>query len=127
MMTKIEIINETIKYYRTNLRGIKANTLNSCQYLTEDGAMCAIGRCLINPQEAMDIGIGDVHDFYDESGENLDSMLKPEYIGHNYDFWSDLQSFHDDNACWALDKKGNKLTTEGIFKYNSLLKIYGQS
>jgi hypothetical protein len=126
-LTKKQIIEETLKYYKTHRRGINISSNgNHCQYLTKKGSMCAVGRCLINPQKAMDKKIGGVHGFYDERTNEkiLDSMLKPGYIGHDYTFWSGLQTFHDSNDNWEKQGRGNKLTDEGLKNYNRLLKTY---
>ena len=93
-----EIIQETVDYILENGRAYDEK-LDSCVYLTDEGLMCAVGRCLNNP------------DIYKESTEavpglckygliEVDSLLKPQYHGHSVEFWRDLQDFHDnDNNC----------------------------
>ena len=101
-MTKEEIINETVEYYKdASKRGYNAAT-EKCEYLTESGNMCAVGRCLIPgslmvgfsgiPRDAQSmrncgLSVLDV--------ANLEEILKPEYRGHSRHFWMQLQNLHD--------------------------------
>lgn len=121
-MTKVEIIQETADYYSqdTSRRGtFEHNSTLKCAYLTSDGKMCAVGRCLINP-EALDpaTSIGVVLDMV-MRGE---LEFKEQYKGHEDDavFWSRLQSFHDVKHNW--DDEG--LTLTGKLELERLLKQY---
>jgi len=101
-MTKEEIINETVEYYKdASKRGYNAANMK-CVYLAESGNMCAVGRCLI-PGSLMEsfsggnrlaqsmrncgVSVLDV--------VNLEEILKPEYRGHCRSFWAQLQYLHD--------------------------------
>lgn len=113
--TKKEIIDETVAFYSedtsrraTNIELIGGISFPRCKYLTEDGRMCAVGRCLIPDGKIRNYG----NDYSYEiamctSGQitNLEEILKPEYRGHDIGFWRDLQNFHDDNenAFWNED------------------------
>jgi hypothetical protein len=84
-----EIINETESIYSDpKNRGLHDN--GGCQYLTLDGKMCAVGRCMIKPSVDM---YGTVSG-YDE----FDLLLKPEYCNHPIRFWIDIQNWHDDDS-----------------------------
>ena len=137
MKTKHEIIEESVAYIKENGRGTKTSKVSpdnpfssTSQYRTtcvyynsETGAMCLVGRCLIDPQKAEneDIGALDHHLYslkdeaefleldpdsvYDEDGclIDLENRLKPEYRGHNLSFWLDLQEFHDTSSNWETE------------------------
>lgn len=85
MKTMLEILNETIGAYTSKTRAINAS--GCCVFLTHDGKMCAIGRCLITPG-----GLNVV--------EDLESILKPEYRGYPPAFWAALQVLHDHARFW---------------------------
>jgi hypothetical protein len=112
-MTREEIVKETIQYYRTHRQAGDGNT---CYYLMEDGSMCAVGRCMIEPSVGMR---GTVSRLWDKNGLKIafeDSLLQPQYHGHSADFWSELQALHDNCECcyWIPNEDGGQdLTSEG--------------
>jgi hypothetical protein len=125
--TKIEIINETVKYYKTNNRavtnGVAFDGAGSCEYyLKQDGVvlMCAVGRCLEYPKDFE----GRIHTVSHIFGERLDNYFKEEYRGHGIGFWSDLQLLHDNHIYWNKIKGGNELTELGLEMYNRLIQTY---
>ena len=101
-MTKEEIINETVEYYKDASKRGYNDVTGKCEYLTESGNMCAVGRCLIpgsvmesrsqNKEVPQRNFIGAVTDVV-----NLEQILKPEYRGHSSHFWMLLQNLHDTN------------------------------
>jgi len=102
-----DIIIETVEYYETNARGVKPNS-SICLYITAQGDMCAVGRCMTAEaiQQIIDGKIDQAcgtDGLYDAFGQPLDELLKPEYRGQDKDFWSRLQQFHDDEQCWGPD------------------------
>lgn len=108
-MTKLEIIEETIKYYSedTSRRGLSPGTLDTCQYLTSNGKRCAVGRCckdLVN-FKVLDVAL---------------SNLKDEYVGHSKRFWGDLQVLHDRSYHW----NNEGLTNAGKNYLNDLKMRY---
>ena len=128
MKTKIEIIEETYEYYKTHPQAL--NKKGWCSYLTEEGYMCAIGRCMTNEVVAyqkihMNTESGSckntLNNFLFSSGvsshTNLDPMLKSEYRGHPFEFWSELQKFHDINV-WT----SGKINPSGQADYETLLE-----
>ena len=115
--TKLEIIDETVEYYSNYKRGIASD--GSCSYLTKDGNMCAVGRCLINPT----ISMGGTAGLFKVNSKvvELEDYLKPEYKGHKTIFWQDLQWFHDDSDNW----NDHKLTETGLTRLKYLKETYG--
>jgi hypothetical protein len=107
MKTKLEIIQETQDAYpHTFCRAVDDYYLKSasCFYIDtkdsqtggehDNGAMCAVGRCMLNPKKYGGFAVS-LHEALKPQG-GLDTLLKPEYRGHCVEFWGDLQSFHDD-------------------------------
>ena len=98
-MTEEEIIQETLQYYIVdqNSKGQNKET-NKCEYYNEDTkAMCAIGRCLSEPEyfKKFTSGIKTIErSLYSENIE-LDSIFKNQYLGKSIDFWVNLQYMHD--------------------------------
>ncbi len=111
--TKEEIINETVEYYNNNSRA-RANYNNtsiSCYYLTDDGRMCAFGRCMLKEKrEKLRMKICSIEGMYrnfgiSEKSFHHDLVLKPEYRGHSLSFWRDIQDLHDYSKFWRHDRK----------------------
>jgi len=103
-LTTHQIIDETVEYYKNNPRGIQGE---NCEYLTDDGKMCAVGRCL-TPKS---VQIAQTK-FNGKTFDNLDKSIikfKSKYQGHSDTFWYNLQFLHDAKKNWD----GNKLTEEG--------------
>ncbi len=99
MKTKLEILNETVEYYsQLGRRALRSD--GSCVYKTLDGRMCAVGRCMLSPE---DYGRPGIITLCLGLPETLDSMLKPEYRGHLPGFWSSLQRLHDSAKHWNKD------------------------
>lgn len=130
-MTKIDIINETVKFYNLTNRGFG---VGSCMYLTEEGNMCAVGRCMINPKDTqLKFGSGSIRGIACKMNNidrtiskieldtmSVDHLLKPEYHGHNVEFWSDIQTLHDSYNNWnddGLTEAGQKVVNELLIKY----------
>jgi hypothetical protein len=114
----LNLLNETVSYYTT-----EKNELSSldgvCNYLSPNGTMCAVGRCLINPKgkdsqlKKFKGGTGVVFLF------NLyepNKILKKQYRGFSLQFWIDLQLLHDNNdyiVNFTLTSRGIEVV-EGI-------------
>jgi len=125
--TKIEIINETVEYYRTRNRAMTA--WGCLYYVTAEnlsefpaphvkvGDMCAVGRCLENPEDA---GVCPVSQQWNT--ESLDRALKPEYRGHSIHFWQNLQRLHDTDNYWDWNEHGGCDLTENGIAYVDVLK-----
>lgn len=96
-MTKLEILDETVEYYKKNPRSRQV-------YLDVDGSMCAVGRCVINPEDFQNrsnraglYGIVSLR----TNGLFSDKDLKEEYRGHDVEFWSAIQNLHDFERYWT--------------------------
>lgn len=127
-LTVREIVDETIEYYRTHRRAeVVYEGVRECVYLAPDGAMCAVGRCLLEdlPQrEHLRGGVGMVSrnvklgftpcpDASMSSDDGLDAILKPQYRGHPLEFWQNLQRLHDDAYNWT-SYGGGELSANGV-------------
>jgi len=128
-----QIVIETIKYYKNHNRGI--GRYNGCEYLTEDKCMCALGRAMTN-DALLNYGkyANDADTLFnniwleDEPNNPMNhnqppankevydqKLFKEEYKGHTREFWTWLQSFHDNHGHWIKykTKDGNKISTNG--------------
>lgn len=115
MKTKIEIIEETVKFYTTE-RNHRSMNNGDCVYNGENGKHCAVGRCFT--QDLKDEGSSFTYNDsvgvceLDEMECGLDSFLSEEYKGHDLKFWSQLQKLHDMNRFWdayfTLSKEGEE-------------------
>lgn len=118
--TAREILEETAAFYTSENRAVvKGGHGNhgsvSCHYLTNDGKMCAVGRCLIDPSEITNEPVIDI--------PQLEDRLKSEYRGHPIDFWSDLQDLHDSPNNW--NREG--LSTQGEDERDLILRTWATS
>ena len=117
-MTAIEIIDETIEYYLVNPRGLNDN--RKCVYISPSGNMCAVGRCLISPEDILNPAADSITD--------LEMKLKPEYRGHDVSFWSSLQTLHDVDGNWRTNSGPggikNELTDSGHYRVSKLKDIF---
>lgn len=138
-MTKLEIIDETVEYYRDHPRALVGKY--KCTYKREDGAKCAVGRC-IDPEKFEEFHeyiykitknrIGFSPGFTRESAlwevsvheiPNLDTFLQEKYRGHSKMFWQELQSLHDTSLNWRDD---GKLTDRGKIIVERFKKRYNE-
>jgi hypothetical protein len=131
-MKAVDIIKETVEYYKTNQRGIKLRPTGnvSCLYLTDTGDMCAVGRCL-NKTYLKSKGekLNSLGNFYDlvREIESIDTKFKKKYQGKPQAFWEDLQNFHDDKGYWIKTDTGWDLTEVGIEERDRLLERYANN
>lgn len=125
MKTKIEIIEETVAYYCEDVNRRALNEHGGCAYLTDDGRMCAVGRCEIDPPKINEGGFAKIGS--DQNGNSLAGnrskiKFKPEYEGHEIEFWEDLQFLHDEDDHWSDDgisEKGMDYAEELKKKYEN--------
>jgi len=99
-----EIVTNTVDWYSNNPRALADDLMERgdyCRYLTTDKNRCSFAR-YIN-----DENIERIHDEYEGmiAGDVLhvegnDSILKSSVRGLSWDFWSDLQQFHDSGLNW---------------------------
>lgn len=102
--TKREIIDETVKAY--TLDTLARDNMGLCQYLTPSGRKCAVGRCCREPKNYWKGVVGTIRVDLSAFGKpdavlDLEAELKPEYRGHELDFWRDLQRLHDSKGNWV--------------------------
>jgi hypothetical protein len=113
MKSKAEIVVETLLHYNIKNRGYN-RAEGQCTYLDKSsGNKCAVGRCIqdseiekvcVFEQEQINQGNGSPSAAKLAANFNdLDSLLSPEYRGHDYAFWGHLQFFHDSSYMWNED------------------------
>lgn len=97
-----EILNETIEYYDSPEKFGYDYDEDRCCYLTDEGKMCAVGRCLTEDARIdwVKQGYGSICCLQLNTGE-FDTCFKEEYRGLPFGFWEKLQHAHDRSA---LDK-----------------------
>ena len=124
-LTKIEIIKETVEFYSEDINRRSASDSNGCRYNGDNGTHCAFGRCML-PK-------------YQEQGEKLlsndwkietmlennkiifhDDVLQEKYRGHEISFWNKIQTFHDTDRFWGV----NRLTSSGVLEFKKLNNLY---
>jgi hypothetical protein len=128
---QLKLLDETVAYYGTNSR---ASTESNCEYITQKGFRCAVGR-LLPKRVCIEIEKKKVKSSSDVSVEfllrNLElSKLAKEKIGKLVDtyglsFLKDLQYLHDDKGNWVKnpqDGKGVILSQYGVNYFNQLVK-----
>ena len=119
-MTALELITETIDFYSTDTsrRGVTESIHGhiTCSYQSENGNKCAVGRCMT--EDALE----KYYDFQNnvEKLPDFESLLLPQYQGHDIEFWRRLQRLHDATYNW--DENG--LTTDGQKIVDNLIKTF---
>lgn len=134
-MTKIEIIEETIKFYSEDPSRRAVDADRKCKYLTYDGRKCAYGRCMTEEavQDAAKVQASikkllhdryDAYNIYREPSDSyiFDEPLQEKYHGHNIGFWEDIQNLHDEMAYW--DSIG--LSGDGEIQVRKLKERYSE-
>lgn len=115
-MTKLEIIEETYKYYTEDVKRRAFGNEGKCVYKNEKGDMCAFGRCMKPDADFSNVfGIDAMAKSVD-----VDFSLKEEYKGHNLEFWNHLQRFHDNDINWSF----TGITKNGENNYEFLRTKY---
>ena len=128
-MTANQIIDETVNYYSADVsRRATDKETDSCEYLTSDGRMCAVGRCLrrclLQDRNNRYLS-GPVESLTNFGKEtlNVEEVLQEEYRGFPIDFWSVLQVLHDRDSNWTstgLTKQGSDNVAELKIKFGEL-------
>lgn len=122
-MNRKEVLDSTVAFYGedpANRRAIvgteDSRGLGMCQYKTEDGRRCAVGRLVaddIIPQMLNSHGVIDVFKY-----------LPPEVASLGVRFLEDLQALHDNRFNWA--EKGG-LSERGKLMYDRIVKDHCSS
>lgn len=128
MKTKSQIINGTIRFYKTHPRSfVKAHPGNKkcastlCQYTikykNEDGSCgtthCAVGRYLKSHHKGEDFeeNGSSVYDL-GANRHGIDYYLVESAQGHEIDFWGAMQGLHDSCQYWRENDKGGQDLTD---------------
>lgn len=129
-MTVEEIIQETVAYYLEDpSRRALIGEDNECVYENDDGKMCAVGRCMIPTVRKKYINLAQVgveELIIQNRAKSIDDVILEPYRGHPIDFWTDLQSLHDDQCFWThsdADNLRKKYVESMIKKYGYLPEI----
>jgi hypothetical protein len=106
-----KLLDETVEYYSADPENRRAydRVRGICEYESEYGAYCAVGRCM---SEAGIYNFGDFEGDFEElleQAESQEAIFREDKLGFSNNFWKALQSLHDKNGYW--DSKG--LSKEG--------------
>lgn len=108
MKTKEEIVLETLQAYAdpANRAVIQKDDRPVCLYRNTSATPpthCAVGRCMT--EEALNRASNTIEAFqslpFQIGFTYHDELLRPEYRGHETDFWITLQKLHDANCYWT--------------------------
>lgn len=119
--TFTSLVKETINHYHSGNRSATASGM--CSYLSNDGRMCAVGRCL-KPEYleifhkiefgTLNMGHGTAIDEIFEApaleGLKISDVVKDEYSDITLEEWRKVQRLHDDDKNWdanGLSKNGH--------------------
>ena len=116
MLTKVDIIKETVEYYRHHKRSM--NGLY-CSYI-HNGLRCAFSRCCMDDPQTTNKLQAREGKGVSEFDVKLDELLKPEYRGHDLAFWCHIQRLHDTISFW----KDRELSESGHRYVDYLLQTY---
>ena len=126
-LTKVEIIEETAKFYGEDPIGRRAMSKDgeACVYLNKKtGCKCGIGRCMLksilNRLTNSDMSTG-IKSLLLKKDTLIDKILFVRYRGHDLYFWVEIQNLHDTEYYW----KGEEgLTGQGEQYKANLLEKY---
>ncbi len=107
MLNSHEIIDEVANFYNLGNRSTYGTT---CLYNGSDGKQCAFARMCVDPSE-LEEGVG-AKNTLDKFGIDI---LKPEYRGHDYQLFHDVQVLHDNEWYWTeegISEEGKKYVEE---------------
>lgn len=118
MLTKVQILDETAEHFNLFNRAVENH---KCKYLTEEGRSCAFGRCLTDEarEKVHRTNEGIACNMIGED-KDVQLMLQPQYRGHSFSFWRDVQVFHDTEENWS----NAGVSEVGRAKLNSLKSLY---
>jgi len=128
-LTPLELLDETIEYYKTHNRGLmKSKALISvCRYRNSKGDMCALGRCFTDEAMETELKHGGIIAHYGNGAPSLEheygisNLVKDQYVNIGLRTWSQLQRLHDKHEYWnANDDGGWDLSEEGLERVKTL-------
>lgn len=103
-----EVIEDFMEHVKQHGRAIEQDL---CKYYTKTGNMCAVGQNCKNPKKMQSLGYGAVDNLWHfdlcakDSEEILNRYLKDDVKHLSFEFWKDLQLFHDLGGNWNDDNK----------------------
>ncbi len=132
-MTKLQILNDTIKYYGVDPAKRRSSKMvngeEKCRFTigVKNKKHCAVGRFFkltlkTNKFEWNEYVIDDV-----DSELTLNKVLVSKVHGHSLSFWKDLQKLHDSISNWDRKNGGLSESGQGLvenIKNNIRDKIY---
>lgn len=110
-MTKLEIIDELIvNGYAKNpkTRGVHPNTTNCIYKNLETGNRCAVGKCIteeyIDKIGQFEGSVTTLENYMlSQHDKTLDDIMIEKYRGHDSEFWSLVQIYHDSDLNFNED------------------------
>lgn len=119
-ISMLEILNDTVGYYSADVSR-RALSKDGCMYINPQGCKCAVGRYMVNPSTDMLGSVEEIHFEHEEEVIDIDSLLHPEYMGHDIDFWEAIQDLHDTGSFW---NPGGGLTKRGEENVEMIKRIF---
>lgn len=119
-----KVFNETIEYYDSSEKFGYDYENDKCSYITDDGKMCAVGRCITEDArtEWENRDFGSISGVRHELGD-VQHCFKDEYRGLPFPFWEKLQYAHDRSA---LDKH-ERISERLIEKVKEFIDNYAET
>jgi hypothetical protein len=120
--TLVTLLQETINYYHSGNRSSTESGV--CSYLSDDGSMCAVGRCLkpeyletfheieehIPSNGASGSAINQIFESSLLKGLEISDVVMDEYSDITFEDWRKVQRLHDNPDHWndkGLSKVGD--------------------
>ena len=113
MKTKAEILELVASTYNLNNRSKKMN-INECFY-SKDGRTCAFGMLCVDPSELVE----GKKAHWNINNLGMD-IIKPEFRGHENDFYDEIQTLHDGDEFW----NENGLSASGERRKDEILGYF---
>jgi hypothetical protein len=125
----ISLLKETINHYNSKNRSFEYG--RGCKYLSGQGKMCAVGRCLkpkylqefYEIERGGELGNTGIHAVLQKTGYYIGNIVREEYSNINLTNWVLVQSLHDQELYWdenGLSESGKKFVKhffpEGVSK-----------
>jgi len=126
MKTKIEIIDETVKFYKDRPRSMDSLACLYTSIVKGKKTHCAVGRCFLPKHKNKKFEYNEDAVKCLNKSVGLDSLLKEEYRGHDIEFWINLQKLHDGDSFWdKIDGScGQNLSCAGKKRVKELKEEY---
>ncbi len=113
---QLRLLNETAAFYNSSNRAISGM---NCQYITNDGKRCAIGR-IISKKLANSFENNDLPYTCPINNSQLFTQLPKKLQVLSKEFLLKLQELHDDPECWS----DNGINSKGIEQVQAIKAIF---